>query len=76
MSHFVAIQSIFDIPRSDMETDRKRWATALGARSRCVRRDQRNLLGPGHHQVHLEPPRDPRRLFGVSHAALADSVSC
>ena len=31
----------------------KRWASALGARSGCVWRDQRHQLRPGHDQVHL-----------------------
>jgi hypothetical protein len=33
--------------------DGKRWASAFGARGRCMRRDHRYKLSPRHHQVHL-----------------------
>jgi len=54
--------------------DGKRWSSALGARGRCMRRDQRHQLGPGHHQVHLVQELALARPLGLAlESALAQA---
>lgn len=60
------VEPLLDEVDAQHGLDGERWASALGARGRCMWRDQRHQLCPGHHEVHLIEELALARSFGLA----------